>query len=590
MAITALDKIKITKYLNEHQLGNMFYNSLRNAINNKKCQNKDIIIYFLDTMEEKLKENKINNKLMAKMLAAIHYLISKENDNVDQVISQRLLNISLLYEEYLQRNNEEKDGDISYYLEKISELELENVHSEDKDSSNIESLNIEDIKERLKKEEKKLEELRKKYVKSESSLSDKREKIKSLNKEIAELNKQIKELSETISEQIKDIENFEQQNLEIKREYGKKEKELVNLNDRLTRKYNALLIQIADLQKMLKEKDSKMKAIEIESLRKQEEKKKIRETIINKLSHKEYLLEELLVELQSEGFNLNAEKLFNILNKINEEITIIDPHAFPPIYRLTKPEILVNQSLNINTSNQECYDIFLTSDFHIYSLLPFYLEKYNTIYEYCAKNGIGLILNLGDFINDIPGDGKNKIKYYQKIIAEIITKFPESPNINQVIMGGNHDKDSFQCGIDVLKTISKNRRDLITIGYDEAKIYIASDTRPLILHHFNERISTHDLLIQKIKEYYSRNSLKPDQSFINFAGHLHKSMYDYKNNFCIVPSPTHDRVQNGAWHLKIYLNNDGTINYIMLIPLIFLENKLIPTSEIIHERKLIKKL
>ena len=116
MAITALDKIKITKYLNEHQLGNMFYNSLRNAINNKKCQNKDIIIYFLDTMEEKLKENKINNKLMAKMLAAIHYLISKENVNVDQVISQRLLNISLLYEEYLQRNNEEKDGDISYYL------------------------------------------------------------------------------------------------------------------------------------------------------------------------------------------------------------------------------------------------------------------------------------------------------------------------------------------------------------------------------------------------------------------------------------------------------------------------------------------
>lgn len=132
--------------------------------------------------------------------------------------------------------------------------------------------------------------------------------------------------------------------------------------------------------------------------------------------------------------------------------------------------------------------------------------------------------------------------------------------------------------------------DLTNIGYDEAKIYIDSDIHPLILHHFNRKIKNNELLVQKIGDYYSRNGDIFDDTYLNLVGHLHKSSYNYSDNYCLVPSLTCDRYQNGAWHLKIYLNEDGTIKYLILIPLILLDNKLLPTSEIVHERKLIKQL
>lgn len=218
---------------------------------------------------------------------------------------------------------------------------------------------------------------------------------------------------------------------------------------------------------------------------------------------------------------LNGEKIEDILD----------------CYHLQKYELLTKmreELWNIKQTNnkeainklstafyQECFllriskkPVALFSDTHFGSKDE-NLEYYQMFIDFCIENHIYNLIHGGDIGDGLVRYSKN---YFDaaKQLDHILDVYIDHPMLRQYLIGGNHDEKYKNHGIDILKELSMNKKNIISLGYGQCFIHI-----------FNSIVSV---------EHSAKLSLKEKILPYDFtiAGHSHKSRFSR----CCIKIPT----------------------------------------------------
>lgn len=187
----------------------------------------------------------------------------------------------------------------------------------------------------------------------------------------------------------------------------------------------------------------------------------------------------------------------------------------------TPKENLVKIEIDNDITN---FKMLIMSDLHLGHIND-NLEALYKSFEYCIKEDIHTIINLGDFFNGVYESDIKNIKHSNSFeqIKYVLNNYPYVENILTYLCLGNHDaKIWFEDGLDIKEILLDRRHDIIPIGYGRGKIDILNSL--IYLTHPIEKIK-----ITSTGETVSNN--------IILRGHSHKFKIDTGNNLTInVPS------------------------------------------------------
>lgn len=165
----------------------------------------------------------------------------------------------------------------------------------------------------------------------------------------------------------------------------------------------------------------------------------------------------------------------------------------------------VRQKFNINLDDKEELRVIFISDLHL-GRKKDRLDYLDAVYNYAIKNNIGIIINLGDVVENVYHlpESQLAMKTIEEQIDYVIKNYPFDKNISNIILYGNHDLYSLtNYGLNIGKVIENNRYDLLALAYNQGSIFMKNDT--IFLSH-GGNID------------YSKNQK------IIFNGHSHKMM------------------------------------------------------------------
>lgn len=192
-------------------------------------------------------------------------------------------------------------------------------------------------------------------------------------------------------------------------------------------------------------------------------------------------------------------------------------------YNLIKEEPSTSNNYNENTIITKNSDneitVMVISDLHMGCVLE-NLEAIDSIYNYCAKKGINIIINTGDLMNGFLGITEKIHKTYAEQIEYVVEKYPFDKNILNFICLGNHDLASkLKTGQDFMKYLSNHRIDFVPLGYGECAVNIKRE-KIVLFHSIHKKFET--------SKYSNSLVLKGHE-------HMLKSTVD-KNTIISVPS------------------------------------------------------
>ena len=280
---------------------------------------------------------------------------------------------------------------------------------------------------------------------------------------------------------------------------------------------------------------------------------------------------------------------------------MFDTFAEKPTYKVTAPLFEKNGEFNISLPyDTKYYDIMLVSDFHITEFDEKTLTVMDRLNEYCVKNGIRLILNLGDFFEGFGVKNLNyesAIKNY-RLIEDGIKLMPKADNLYHAILRGNHDRNITNYGFDPIKLLASEREDLIDLGYRYSCVSISNPETNLGefgIHHpdtfdFPIDLDEDGVEADKIEEYlkkvYTKNSRSINNSYIDIFGHTHKSQFNYTSGYCFIPPYLKSNARKGAVHLRIYFDTDNKIKSMVFMTLDY--SNLSKNNEIVWQKQIKK--
>ena len=606
MTLTAIDKIKITKYLKEHAIDDIYYLDLCDAIGKRgKVKDIEFLIYFTDCVVSEFRKNeKISIKQLTKLIMTIDSFLTwmnEENKDIDDKTLDIIRSFEDLYDDYLNRNNydidiEFTDNVIGRVLDTINKLYP--TKSGDNESLGKYINQIADLEEMIKKLKRELEEnnrlydlLDDNYKKDKDRLSISQKDVIKLTREVKNKNKEIISLNERISSLTEEITRLEEQvsvamtDLEYFRAFKDQ--------------YDKLLLEVERLNKIIEE-----------DIREQTEKATQRaldfqmEAIIyEQLLFNNVNLDMILVNLKNSGYNPDRNQVYDLLKRIKSRINFIsNGFSFTPSYKIVSPTINEHGEFIIDVPvSCKHYDIMLVSDFHIKDIDSKVLAGFDMLNNYCANNGVNLILNLGDFYHGTTGCpvDYDHATFNYRVVEKSISMIPRADGIYHAVLGGNHDRSILKYGFDPIGMLCSEREDFIDLGYSHSTISLNGYFCPLIsfdIHHpdtFDFPIDLDDdgIDVSDINMYlddlYSKQGRNRNESYIDVLGHTHKSQFNNFSGYCYIPSYFEGKSKRGACHLRIYFDEDTGVKYMVFMPL-SISDKLIKNNEIIYQKILTK--
>ena len=604
MAITVVDKIKITKYLKEHAIGDIWYQDMCEALGKKiNISDLEFLEYFTDcVIKEFSKDEKISVKHVCKLVVTVNSFLQWVNE-VGTVVNSKLLDkirsFPEYYEDYLKRNNVEIDIDLSD--EYIKHL-MDDVNSyyplKDSSESVVEYLkDIDDLENQIISLKRELENLNGNYEYLQKNYDAKIELLGKKSEEVFRLN-------QTITTNNRDIANLNATIDTLNRKIQKLEKELNDanlLNEELLPLKEKCDLLSKQLQEFMTLYNSREKEAErLHNLRLSEE-------AIEKLIYKKLLvdgsnLNDLLLYLSESGYNMSRKDTYELLKRIKGHINI-DEGTFKmnPFYKVVAPNILEDGNFDINIPiGCKQYDILLVSDFHVKEVDTKFLNAMDMINNYCAKQNISLVLNLGDYYDHIyiGNDYDNAVANY-RCAEKVISSLPYTGGIYHAILGGNHDKKILRYGFDPIAKMALEREDIIHLGYTHATISLNGSSSlitkfdlhhpqgiPFQIHLNQEGIDT-DILNDYLNNIYEKQGRSRDDSYIDIFGHTHRNQFNYIDSYSFIPSYLEGKNKRGACHLRIYFDEDTQIKYMVFMPLV-INDTLVKTTEIVYQKVLSK--
>ena len=213
------------------------------------------------------------------------------------------------------------------------------------------------------------------------------------------------------------------------------------------------------------------------------------------------------------------------------------------VYSLIKDINPSSKEYSIITSSSDTkFKCMIISDVHMGSKKE-RLSVLNNVYDYCAKEGINIIINAGDLINGLFGDS-NRLTSFEEQIDYVAKNYPFDDKIINFICLGNHDHDSLKkTGQDLGLVLKARRHDMVPIGYGVGVLNVKNDQ--IIVRHPG---------IYKIKETYEHKLI--------ISGHSHKMKTFIDGNNIIINIPslsdisfTKNEMMPGAVLSEITFNN-----------------------------------
>ena len=248
--------------------------------------------------------------------------------------------------------------------------------------------------------------------------------------------------------------------------------------------------------------------------------------------------QELLLKLIREGrtcndisreLNISNKQLYNRLLTLknkglmlerkyysNGQITYKSPSSSSIIYNKT-----TNSSDNILSLHEETdMKMLVISDLHFGNKLE-RLDLVDSAFNYCAKNGINIILCAGDMIDSLSSRCKKEYNTAEKQMKHFVKDYPHDKNILTFAVGGNHDIYAFyKESKSIIDYTNMYRHDIIIGNFLLNTINIKNESIDLY-HHIDN---------------YSKTA---SDAIITLHGHAHKysTQVNSKNKLqVVVPS------------------------------------------------------
>ena len=545
---------------------------------NEEIEKAEEVFNYLIELINNLKENSKNdyiNKIITGIISYIEFC-NEVKYELREKDKSSIMKIKEIYQEFLKKYNIESNDNIIEKIELLTTTLNNNTLSENERLLLNKSLELTQTVNNLETELATIIVKAKIYEDKITKLEAKDKRLEKTNNEltksIKELKVQLQKLQELYDILLKEKESLEQSNIVINKELTS----FKNKIEEITSHQEYLKEQVETLEEKLQELTIKLdeyKKIEEKKFKEQE----LDQIILSKLFEGEFTIFGLYTMLNNEGCSCTKEELCESLKRIKTNICLSNPkkRIVPITYQVSQPLFTTNGTFEINNTINT-YDILVTSDWHISTSIEISktLSIVDSLYNYCVYNNIGLIVNLGDFLDVKPNTKFNQFKDNMKLLESIIELFPKDKNIIHAIMGGNHDKRLLNLGIDPLKYLEDNRRDIINLGYDDATIYFMKDNSSELigLHHpssLNYGLEVPDMqefISTYLKNAYKDTDINRKDVYMDLFGHYHMTRVDGLNHYALVPAFMKMNGQhiNGAYHFKIYFNEDNTINYIVI--------------------------
>lgn len=602
MAITPVDKIKIIKYLKENPIGEIYYLDLCDALGKRdKIKDIEFLDFFVDAViKEFKKSDKISINFVSKLVVTVESFLEWVHEAgtvVDEALLDKIRSFEEYYDEYLNRTNydidlaftdgylasvlntikklypkEEKSESVVQYLDQIEELKT-SLSSLKREYDNLMHL-YESLQ---KKTDKKSEDYAQKsddYSRALNTISSKEKEISKLNEAIGKLESKISELERTLEIVSTDLSFYKP----FKKLYDDTLSELSTLKEQVALK----------AREELKEKmNNERNAI-------------LLNTVYSHLICGRATIDEIIHHLKkTKEVNFDRNKVYALLKELKKKINIeASSFSLSPSYEIVTPPIMESGEFYIDVPDGcKHYDILLVSDFHIKEFDSKLLNGFDVINNYCVDNNIQLILNLGDFFHGIGGKSLEYDFAMQNyaLAEKAISLIPKVDGVYHAVLGGNHDKNILGYGFDPIDMITREREDFINLGYTHSTIVFDgahSVLGKIDIHHpsgFSFPIDFEDDGIDTVKlnnylnNLYTSIGRDRSDSYIDIIGHTHKSLFNYPESYCFIPSFFEGKSKKRACHLRIYLDPKNGFKYMLFMPLTC-GDRLIKNNEIVYQK------
>lgn len=239
--------------------------------------------------------------------------------------------------------------------------------------------------------------------------------------------------------------------------------------------------------------------------------------------------QELLLKLIKEGktcndiskeLNISSRQLYNRLLTLknkgitlersyysNGQITYKIPSASSIVYNKTK--LSSNNILTLH--EEEDMKMLIISDLHFGNKLE-RLDLVDNAFNYCAKNGINIILCAGDMIDSSYARCKEEYNTAEKQMKHFVKDYPHDKNILTFAVGGNHDMYAFYNeSKSIIDYTNSYRHDIIIGNFLLNTINIKNESISLY-HHIDN---------------YCKSNL---DAIITLHGHAHKYITKINKN------------------------------------------------------------
>lgn len=593
MPITAVDKVKINKYLKEHSNSEICYLDLCDAIGKRgKVSDVEFLEYFTDYSVKQFREgSKISVKHMAKVMDVIESFLrwmAEEDSEIKEELLDKIRSFGELYDGYVTRTNIAFDETfynevIGVVLDKVNELYPTDTNSESVTKYITKIAELEDI---IKKLEKEVVNSTNMYNASQKASDKKAEKID-------DLCLQISDLQRDISGKDKEVNGLNGKILELNQKVNELEESLKLVQDEnfslvdYKQKYMDLSIKAQELRKVIREVNKQKKT--------EEKHTKMSSIMYEKMLADRVGIDNLLSAISKQGIETDRQEVVSVLSDMKRFLTV-DSSFFStsPTYKICTPNITEDGNFSIDVPfNCKHYDIMLISDIHIKEFDKNLLSKFDLLNDYCVKNGISLVLNLGDFYDGyIHSLDYEKAKKTYSVVEESISRIPKVDGIYHAILGGNHEKSMARYGFDPISFLTREREDFVNLGYTHSTISLGNPDTILgsfDIHHPDNydmqiELTADGVDINSVNNYlqniYSNQGRSREDSYIDIFGHTHKSHFNYPGSYCYLPP----YAINYATHLRVYLDDDTDIKYMIFMPLHSNGQHLVKNDEIVYQK------
>lgn len=576
MDITLLDQQKFMALLKKNDL---IYISDIEELAEKKYTKDQVLELYYKIYKSKLTPSS-SNKMIAKTIFVITLLLhdlANERMDIPKDLIEQLRTMKQEYYDFVEKQNKKSDADILEKLQDLTDAILRAcVYTTEKEEQEEVKSDIQEYLTTIAELEKKGKQQEKAIDKRNETIEKQKQTIKELTTVVKEDEKQIKKSNATISSLEAKLHGQEDQITKFQQTLEAKEISVKTYQEKLE-----------ELNSSLTETNSKMS---IYITRDAQEKKilEIERDVLKQICEEDKTLDEISDGLKRKNIVATRDEILACLKKIQKEVNIQKAVSNKGSSYKLVPEVAPREYEITLQPMDNHLDLLLVSDWHVYEVDKAFFKQVDFVNNYCIKEGIHHIINLGDFLSfsRYKKDSKYIDAYYQ-LTEGIIEKAPSDPSISHIIMGGNHDRYLLNYGMNALKKICEEREDYFYLGYDHATIHLKDDL--IKLHHFEKKFPELDqyddrTLLHLLKSYYRSIHMDREKDiYIDLFGHIHRSMLNVDSSYAIVPSLTKDRMQNGAWHIKIYFD-ENKIKNIIFIPLIA-DNCLQPVSEMVYMKK-----